>query len=316
MTTVVFEQALARAVEFRDVASSLFEGVDVTVTLCGLGEPLLNRDTPTFVRKITEAGFKCALSSNASFLDEATGRALLDAGLHRIFINAGDIGAEYERVYELPFERTRDNVARFVVMARKRTHVMIVIVGHNTDPERARAVEAYWRSLGVERFDHHDIINRGGSLSVEGMGFASHPYLASAQRLLRDRGIAPICAVAFGFLFVGYDGQYYLCSSDWEKRVPLGNVFDESFTSITRAKLQHVSTRAPICASCCHDPVNRLAETLRARALAGDADGAGLEELLESVSVDERRVRTIVDPLLPRIVPTDGSEDDGRIVRC
>jgi MoaA/NifB/PqqE/SkfB family radical SAM enzyme len=298
MTTAIFERALARAIEFRDVARDLYPGSEVTVTLCGLGEPLLNRQAPTFVRMIGEAGFKCAMSSNASFLDERAAQELLDAGLRRIFINAGELDEEYERIYGLPFARTRDNIARFVVMARRRCRVMVVIVGHNSDPARAREVEAYWAAIGVEHFEHHDLINRGGSLSVDGMEYASHPYHAAATQLLHDRQISPICGVAFGFLFVGYDGQYYLCSSDWEKRAPLGSVFDESFASITRAKLRHASTRAPICASCCHDPVNRLAETLRVRAEAGETDDPSREALLESVAADDRSVRSIADPLM------------------
>jgi MoaA/NifB/PqqE/SkfB family radical SAM enzyme len=295
MSAEVFAQALTRAVEFRDVACSLFSDPEVTVTLCGLGEPLMNRRTPSFVRMIREAGFKCAMSSNGSFLNERTGQKLLDAGLQRIFINAGDLEDAYERVYALPFKRTRDNIARFVVMAGDRCKVIIVIVGHNLDPERVRAVESYWRDLGVTSFEHHELINRGGSLLVDGMQFANHPYLKRANELLRDRGISPICGVAFRFLFVGYDGQYYLCSSDWEKKAPLGNVFDESFASVTMDKLQHVATREPICRTCCHDPVNRLAESLRTIAEGDEDSPMTRQALVESVAASDSQVRAIAE---------------------
>ena len=213
-----------------------------------------------------------------------------------MFINAGDLDDAYERVYALPFQRTRDNIARFVEMSGNRCKVMLVVVGHDNDPGRARAVENYWRDLGVTAFEHHDLINRGGSLSVEDMRFPNHAYLGRARELLRDRGISPICSVAFRFLFVGYDGQYYLCSSDWEKRVPLGSVFDESFASVTRDKLHHVSTREPICATCCHDPTNRLAESLRTVQRGRDGPAAG--ELIESLGAADRQVRMIAETFI------------------
>jgi hypothetical protein len=96
MTPEVFDQSLARTIEFReavrgmddadvkvrfgDVVSDMVVN-DVKVSLCGLGEPLLNKHTPTFVRQIREAGLSCIMSSNGALLDRARGEALLDAGL-------------------------------------------------------------------------------------------------------------------------------------------------------------------------------------------------------------------------------------------
>ena len=90
------------------------------VNLCGLGEPLLNRQTPDFVRKIRTAGFECSVSTNGALLNEDRGRALLDAGLQGIEINVGEEGDDYERLYGLPFAKTRENVIRFNEMAAGR----------------------------------------------------------------------------------------------------------------------------------------------------------------------------------------------------
>ncbi len=46
----VFAQSLRRATEYRDLALEKL-GEDVDISLCGLGEPLLNRHTPEFVGK-------------------------------------------------------------------------------------------------------------------------------------------------------------------------------------------------------------------------------------------------------------------------
>jgi MoaA/NifB/PqqE/SkfB family radical SAM enzyme len=291
MNEAVFVESVRRAGELREVVRSHLDA-ELTVTMCGLGEPLLHPRVPEFVRYVREAGFSCALSSNAALLDERTAVALLDAGLSAIFINAGEIDGEYEAVYKLPFPRTRDNVARFVAMARDRCKVSIVLVDHRADRSHLRRVKAYWRTLGVEHYQRHDLNNRGGSLDVEHMRYRNHPHLYEARRLL-ERGDArqPICGVPFRFLFIGYDGQYYLCSSDWEKQVPLGSVFDESFLGTMRNRLEHVSSREPICAGCCHDPVNRLADRLARHADAAetaDGDVHAVAEALVDLSLGVR----------------------------
>ena len=92
---------------------------DIKVNLCGLGEPLLNRHTPDFVRQgPRRPDSRCSVSTNGSLLDERRGQALLDAGLQGIEINVGEEGDDYEEIYGLPFEKTCENVVRFAEMAR------------------------------------------------------------------------------------------------------------------------------------------------------------------------------------------------------
>src|SRR5690606_8892224 len=69
MSVETFEQTLRRVVEFSEVARERFDK-PIKVNLCGLGEPLLNRHTPDFVRQIREAGFECSLTTNGALLDE------------------------------------------------------------------------------------------------------------------------------------------------------------------------------------------------------------------------------------------------------
>jgi hypothetical protein len=85
-------------------------------------------------------------------------------------------------------------------------------------------------------------------------------------------------------MFVGYDGQYYLCCSDWKKETPMGSVFDESFHSVTGAKLGFVLTREPVCKSCNLDPLNQLADELRAIE-EGETDPTQGDVVIESIIV-------------------------------
>jgi hypothetical protein len=96
--------------------------------------------------------------------------------------------------------------------------------------------------------------------------------------------------------FVGFDGRYYLCSSDWQKEVPLGSVFDTSFTAVTAKRLEHVLTRAPICKRCSLEPRNRLAARLHAA--RSDRAGADVETLVDELAAIDRGARTIARELL------------------
>jgi hypothetical protein len=265
MSTEVFEQALARSVELRAVQRSLGLPSDFTMTFCGLGEPLLNRHTVDFVRKATNEGFVCAMSSNGALLDRRKAHDLLEAGLRRIAFNIGAVDEEYEEVYRLPFPRTRDNILGFRELAGETCDVAIMLVDYKRDPSHRTAMHRYWRDRGIAAFVNPGFINRAGALVVDDMEFEKYAEVAEARALLEDAGITPVCPSPFAYLFVGYDGQYYLDHSDWKKEVPLGSVFDVSFTAIMAAKLAHVRSREPVCKACTLDPINLVAHVLRRR---------------------------------------------------
>ena len=281
MKPEVFEQTLARAIELRDTSAERLDA-EFKVSFCGLGEPLLNPSTPSFVQQVRNEGFECVMSSNAAILDEKRGRALLDAGLQQVNINVGDEGEDYEDVYKLPFERTRDNVLRFAEMAGDQCQVQIVIVDYRRDREHVKHMVQYWQEHGLRDFIFFNVMNRGGALFVDDMKYDTYPERAEARALLETTDEIAICGIPFISLFVGYDGQYYLCCSDWTKEAPMGSVFDESFLSVTRQKLDYVTTRDPVCKSCNWDPVNQLTDTLRA-IKTGDATIADRDAQVESL---------------------------------
>ena len=278
MTPDVFEQSLSRTGDLRSELRAAGRP-DPRVSLCGLGEPLLNRHTASFVARVREEGFECTMSSNAALLDEKRGAALLDAGLQSICINVGDRDADYEEIYKLPWDRTRDNILRFKEMADGQCETIIVLVDHRKDADHIESMKRYWSDHGLVAFMEYEIINRGGALFVDHMQYEAYPQIGEARSMLRAREVEPVCATPFVYLFIGYDGQYYLCCSDWKKEAPLGSVFDTSFTDVMLTKLAHTRTREPVCKTCNLDPLNKLTESLRARD-AGEISDADVEALI------------------------------------
>jgi hypothetical protein len=61
-------------------------------------------------------------------------------------------------------------------------------------------------------------------------------------------------------------------------------------------KLEHASTRQPICKNCNHDPVNRLTDALRDRE-GGDEGADAIERLLEELIEQDVTSRTVVREL-------------------
>jgi len=303
MSPEVFDQSLRQAVAYRATLGDDLSSDARAVSLCGLGEPLLHRQAASFVAKVRDAGILCSMSSNGSLLDEARARALLDAGLSRVFFNVGDVDAEYESVYGLPFERTCENVVRFAELAGEACDVWIVLVDHRRDVEHTARMKAFWNERGIVRFMSYEVINRGGALHVDGMRFGRMPEIALARSRMQDHHLTPRCGVPFEHPFIGYDGQYYLCNSDWRKQTPLGSVFDHTFLDVMRAKLDLVESRQPVCTFCSHDPLNGLAHALQDLA-AGAATGAETDARFDAALdkarwVDDHVGRWLVDTPTP-----------------
>jgi MoaA/NifB/PqqE/SkfB family radical SAM enzyme len=314
MAPEVFEQALSRVVELRTRFTELGRP-SPKVSLCGLGEPLLNRHTPQFVRRVREAGFSCTMSTNAALLDERRTSALLEAGLQQICINVGDRDEQYDDVYKLPWEKTRDNVLRFRDRAGKDCIVFIVLVNHRGEPEHIESMRSYWREHGLQAFIEYEIMNRGGALFVDHMQYEQYPQLAEARELLHANAIQPVCPTPFSSLFVGYDGQYYLCCSDWKKEVPLGNVADVSFADVVLAKLAHTRDRGLVCRTCNLDPLNRLVEVMRAHE-AGEVDADEIARVLEKIRGFTDYSLDHVEVLTGRPAPAvDGGPTNGASTR-
>ncbi len=95
------------------------------------------------------------------------------------------------------------------------------------------------------------------------MQYEERPELATAQAMIAARNGEALCAVPFLSTFVGYDGNIYLCCSDWKKEAVVSTVFDDPGQYIG-PKLGYVAGREPVCKTCNLDPLNALVDELKA----------------------------------------------------
>ena len=298
MSMEVLEAVVRRVVELRQGAAELWPGLR-EVSFCGLGDQLIHPAIGGCVRMVRDVGFDVSVNTNGFLLDERRGTDLLEADVTNVYVNGGAIGDAYEALYQLPFDRVRDNVERFAAQAEGRCQLYIVLVDHDGQGS-VNKVRRFWKDLGVTNFFQLGLINRAGALEVADQDYDALPT-EEAAALLATRPSVPACRTPFQFPFIGYDGRYYLCSSDWRKEVSVGNVLDHTILDVVPAKVAHVRSREPICRSCTHDPTNRLAVVLAARAAgtAADADVEALLEVLDLEATDLDQILTGVQPHLP-----------------
>lgn len=300
MTAETFAMSLQRAVELRDSAVTP-AGRELRISLCGLGEPLLNPRAIESVRMVRDAGFRCAMASNGSVLTEKKAIALLDAGLQEIDLNVGEKGEEYEKIYGLPFQRTLDNVLRFAELAEGRCKVNIVLVDHREDEAHRAHMKQFWKDRGLDEFVVFPIMNRGGALQVERMAYDEKlPHVRQSIEMLTATAGAPICMAPFVFLFIGYDGKYYLCCADWKKEASYGTVFEASLNDVLGPKLLATRSRELVCHTCNIDPVNILADTLRAHD-RGEIGTAEVEAAANSIAADTKELENLIDTFAPGV---------------
>lgn len=310
MSAETFERSLQRAIEFRDTHAAA-TGREMRISLCGLGEPLLNPRAVESVRMVREAGFRCAMASNGSVLTPKKAEALLDAGLQEIDLNVGEEGEEYESIYGLPFQRTLDNVLHFAELAEGRCKTNVVLVDHREDQAHREHMMQFWHERGLDEFVVFPIMNRGGALQVDRMDYSDDAdHVRRAIEMLKGRVESPICMAPFVFLFIGYDGKYYLCCADWKKEAAYGTVYDSALADVIGPKLLATRNRELVCHTCNIDPVNTLTDVLRAYD-RGEMTAAQVEARAEGVRADTEELERLIEVISPGLT-TDPAYLGGR----
>lgn len=256
MSDAVFRQAVQRAVE---------DGLSVMLT--GQGESLIHPRFEQCVSYLAEQQVPFAMTTNAALLTPEKSAFLLDSGVRRITFSISDLDDDYEEVYNLDYANMRQNVDAFMALnaAREpaaRSEVWISIVEHDINREKIPAMRAYWEAQQVTGVYVFRQITRGGACETGHYFLRSEAHRVEAERLMATKGVSTLCNLAFVAPFVGWNGQYYICCSDYEKVTPLGSVFDYSLDAIDALKLDSIYHGNPACLKCNYDPVNVIREAM------------------------------------------------------
>ena len=183
-----------------------------------MNEPLLDRRLPSLVRYARERlpNTIIGFSTNGQLLEGPLAEELVDSGLDEIWVNFnGNTRTTYETIMRgLSFERVRRNVLDFKqLVVQKRANVCIFISTVETQLAVAEieASRAFWRQYDIPVVKT-PLNNRGGNLQTNGL------------QVLRSIKGHRVCDRPFYNMYIAYNGDAILCSSDCERLMVIGNV--------------------------------------------------------------------------------------------
>ncbi|GAB4356883.1 MAG: radical SAM protein [Gammaproteobacteria bacterium] len=245
------------------------------------GEPLIHPRFVDMVRLAKQSGLvdRVDTTSNGSLLNPKLNRALVDAGLDRINISLEGMNAKVYREfagYRIQFDRFVANI-RDLYENRGQCEVLVKVVSENLAPEEH---ELFYQTFG-------DIADR---VFIENMAPCWPEFDTSHLPTDFEEGIygqsvseTEVCPYPFYSIAVNSDGSVSLCFLDWARKLPIGNVRDQSLKSIweserlyryRRMMLTGNRRKNPTCAVC-----GQLSHCLPDNI---DAHAAGLLEKLDA----------------------------------
>lgn len=279
MAREVFQQAARRAKE-----------ENMVVMLAGQGESTIHPEFEACIDFLAQQQIVFGLTTNASLLTEERSRFLLDRKIMRMTFSAGDLQEDYEEVYGLDFENTLNNIRTFTRLNREEyggvCDIWISLVEHEINYGKREEIKKFWLDLGVNGVFSYRQISRGGACDNGYFFLKDQRFIPEARAAMEESGISTLCNLAFTAPFVGWNGQYYVCCSDYEKKVPLGDVFGYSIRDMDGIKLDSMARGNAACLLCNYDPLNSIRENFYERE-AGIIDDRVFRQRLAIMKKDQ-----------------------------
>ena len=292
MSFETFRKSLSRAEELSTMPN---------INSTGQGEPLLHPEIVKFANHARERGLPFSITTNASLMTAEMAEKLIDSGMNRVNFSISDMGDDYEEVYALNFNNTRKNVLDFLDINKSRGNpvkTMVNIVKHDLNAKKIKEYRKFWLGAGIDSFLLFEQSNRGGACDNGHYFRGNDSYKDAALKLLRENQISRLCAAPFIYVFVGWNGQYYICCNDYKKTTPLGSVFDHSIEDMDVIKKDRFCASGGIdaCINCNIDPVNRVRELIF-EINEGESEMPDLEELLQEMKTNQAKLPLFARPL-------------------
>ena len=197
-----------------------------------MNEPLCDPKIVERIRLAREArpGARIYIVSNGCRLNPKLSEDLIESGLDWIVFSVHAIEPETYRVVtgRGDFARIRDGIVDFAKRAREAgKHPDFVVINitrirpHVSDEEVERAMR-FWRDNGINRIAYIDgYISRAGTIDVWQHGKPRHRRIAGCKTMW-----------AYIMFHILYNGDVAPCCMDWERRVKLGNLHNQTIGEV------------------------------------------------------------------------------------
>jgi MoaA/NifB/PqqE/SkfB family radical SAM enzyme len=230
------------------------------------GEPTLNRLLPDFIAYAAGHGHKTFVSTNATKITDRLARAMIEAGLDRIYLCLDGFDAEAQESYRVSsdFAEVKANIEAFARAKRElgaKNPVCILQTLLTRYSERQIGeIEAWARAIGLDRI-------RFKSFSTGTYTSAAEKELARrflpenpAYRRVDDGAAAPAtCHEPTHSTVVFWNGDLGLCCVDYDRRVRMPNIMVDGFIRAYQSQAATAARRAgflkrhAICRGCAYN---------------------------------------------------------------
>lgn len=199
------------------------------------GEPTLNPLLPRFVRLATDNGHRTFLSTNATRLTERLCRALIEAGLGRVYLCMDGFDSEAQETYRVRsrFEQVKANIERFVRLRNElrpgRPLCILQTLLTRYSEGQQDAIVQWAHEIGLDRVRFKSF-STGSYTTPEEKALAERFLPENAE--LRRSGDAPPprrCGEPLHSPVVFWDGALGLCCIDYDRRVTMPNIMAAGF---------------------------------------------------------------------------------------
>lgn len=204
----------------------------------GIGDSLLHPELDRFIAYASEKGYRATTSTNPSSLTKRACEKILDSGLYRLIISLDGTDAEtYRRIRgpKADYDKAVANIHRFLDMKRSRggglPNVELSLIRMRETEEDVETFRKQWTIPGVESVfiktfktwdgSQQDIIDLAGESQYSDAFQAKTPHP---------------CIRPWVIVSVLWDGRVVPCCYDFDAKVVLGNINDQSIKEIWNAE--------------------------------------------------------------------------------
>ena len=226
MTIEVFERIITQLKEFDDP-------INVIQLFC-LGEPLINKDVPFYIKRIRDerVAKEVKITTNGSLLTHNLIDQLFEAGLDELVISLNGLNDDdFFRVTntKVSFPELLDNI-KYIHSHKNKglCHFHVKIIGDYFSDEAKKifidTVGSYADTINIDGATNH-----WSGLTPE---FDNQQYDIGGDRI-------KMCALCFYELVVHSDGTVSPCAVDWKKDYQnLGSVYESSLKDIWNSEFR------------------------------------------------------------------------------
>jgi radical SAM protein with 4Fe4S-binding SPASM domain len=217
-----------------------------------MNEPLIDKRLMSFVKyaRIKLPQTKIGFSTNGFLLEGNTVNELINCGIDELYFNfSGNSEKTYKQVMiGLDYSIVKRNILNFKDQCvKKNSNILIKISMVETKPIISEIEESknYWakNDIIVETIPFN---NRGGNI------------VNNSIKLLENEVSYRTCDRPFYKMYITFDGKVIQCSSDWERRNIMGDVYFKSIYKVWHNKkfqaLRYSITKNPrsnnLCQQC------------------------------------------------------------------